>query len=204
MRRFVIFVLTPVAARLEGVSPNTLTLFATVAGLLAGIAYALTRQHIVFYFVAGALVGVSGIFDALDGLVARQTDRMSRAGDFLDHLGDRIVEVAIFTGMAFMPGVNTPLALSVVIVSLLHSDLGTQIQASFGKRYYGGAGKTELFIALVLLTPLLAFFPSLSLPFGPPGVGNGVFMVMGTIIAASFLHRLSHALRLVLRDKEGE
>ncbi len=158
------------------------------------------REHVSLLLDKDDLLPV----DALDGLVARQTDRMSRAGDFLDHLGDRIVEVAIFTGMAFMPGVNTPLALSVVIVSLLHSNLGTQIHASFGKRYYGGAGKTELFIALVLLTPLLAFFPSLSLPFGPPGVGNGVFMVMGAIITASFLHRLSHALRLVLRDKERE
>lgn len=202
MRRLVIFVLTPVAARLGGVSPNTLTLLATIAGLLAGIAYALTRQHIAYYFIAGALVGLSGIFDALDGLVARQTDRTSRAGDFLDHLGDRIVEVAIFTGMAFMPGVNTPLALSVVIVSLLHSNLGNQIQASFGERYYGGAGKTELFVALVLLTPLLAFFPDLSLPFGPPGVGNGVFMVMGAIIAASFVHRVGHSLGLVRRDVE--
>ena len=204
MRRLIIFVLRPLAARLGGVSPNTLTLFATAAGLLAGAAYVLTRQHIAFYFVAGALVAVSGIFDALDGIVARQTGSTSRAGDFLDHLGDRIVEVAIFTGMAFMPGVNTPLALSVVIVSLLHSNLGTQIQASFGERFYGGAGKTELFIALVLLTPLLAFFPDLSLPFGPPGVGNGVFIVMGSIIAASFVHRVSHALRLVRRDAERE
>jgi phosphatidylglycerophosphate synthase len=202
MRRLVIFVLTPVAARLGGVSPNTLTLLATIAGLLAGIAYALTRQHIAYYCIAGALVGLSGIFDALDGLVARQTDRTSRAGDFLDHLGGRIVEVAIFSGMAFMPGVNTPLALSVVIVSLLHSNLGTQIQASFGERYYGGAGKTELFVALVLLTPLLAFFPDLSLPFGPPGVGNGVFMVMGAIVAASFVHRVGHSLGLVRRDVE--
>jgi phosphatidylglycerophosphate synthase len=196
MRRFVIFVLTPVAARLKGVNPNTLTLIGTIAGLLAGVAYALTRQHVAFYFIAGGLVALSGILDGLDGIVARQSDRTSREGDFLDHVSDRVVEVAIFTGMAFMPGVHTPLALSVVIVALLHSYLGTQIQASFGERYYGGAGKTELFIALVLLTPLLAFAPGLSLPFGPPGVGNSVFIVMGTIIAISFLHRLSHAFRL--------
>lgn len=202
MRRIVIFLLTPLAARLEGVSPNTLTFFATVAGLLAGIAYALTPRHIVFYFIAGGLVAVSGIFDGLDGIVARRTGHTSRAGDFLDHFGDRVVEVAIFTGMAFMPGVNTPLALSVVIVSMLHAYLGTQIQASFGERFYGGAGKTELFIALVLLTPLLAFFPGLSLPFGPRGVGNGVFMVMGVIIAASFVHRAHHALGLARRDEE--
>jgi archaetidylinositol phosphate synthase len=202
MRRLVIFLLTPVAARLEGVNPNTLTFMATVAGLLAGVAYVLTRQHIAFYFIAGTLVAISGICDGLDGLVARRTGRTSKVGDFLDHFGDRLVDVAIFTGMAFMPGVLTPLALCVVILSLLHGYLGTQIHASFGERYYGGAGKTELFVALVLLTPLLAFAPGFSLPFGPPGAGNAVFMVTGIIIAASFLHRMSHALKLVRRESE--
>ena len=35
---------------------------------------------------------------------------------------------------------------------------------------------------------------------GPPGVGNGVFMVMGAIIAGCFVHRAIHALGLVRRD----
>ena len=204
MRRLVILILTPLAVPFERVNPNMLTLVATVAGLLAGAAYALTRQHLGFFIVAGALVAISGIFDGLDGIVARKSGRSSRAGDFFDHLGDRLVEVAIFAGMAFSPGVHTSLALSVVIIAMLHSYLGTQIEASFGERYYGGAGKTELFVALVLLTPLLAYSPDISLPFGPPGVGNGVFVVLGIIIAASFVHRAGRAVGLARRDAERE
>jgi CDP-diacylglycerol--glycerol-3-phosphate 3-phosphatidyltransferase len=44
---------------------------------------------------------VAGLFDALDGAVARESNRMSRFGAFLDSTVDRFSESAVFVGILF-------------------------------------------------------------------------------------------------------
>ena len=54
---------------------------------------------IVFLGVA-VLIFASGVFDALDGEVARRTKRESPRGDLLDHVLDRYADIAILLGIA--------------------------------------------------------------------------------------------------------
>ena len=51
--------------------------------------------------IAGAVMLFAGLFDALDGAVARQSNRMSRFGAFLDSTLDRLSEAAVFVGIIF-------------------------------------------------------------------------------------------------------
>jgi phosphatidylinositol phosphate synthase len=44
---------------------------------------------------------LAGLFDALDGAVARESNRMSAFGAFLDSTLDRLSEAAIFVGIVF-------------------------------------------------------------------------------------------------------
>ena len=44
---------------------------------------------------------LAGLFDALDGAVARKTGRMSSFGAFLDSTLDRLSESAVFVGIVF-------------------------------------------------------------------------------------------------------
>jgi CDP-diacylglycerol--glycerol-3-phosphate 3-phosphatidyltransferase len=44
---------------------------------------------------------LAGLFDALDGAVARESNRMSDFGAFLDSTMDRFSELAIFVGILF-------------------------------------------------------------------------------------------------------
>jgi CDP-diacylglycerol--glycerol-3-phosphate 3-phosphatidyltransferase len=44
---------------------------------------------------------IGGLFDALDGAVARESNRMSSFGAFLDSTLDRLSESAIFVGLIF-------------------------------------------------------------------------------------------------------
>jgi CDP-diacylglycerol---glycerol-3-phosphate 3-phosphatidyltransferase len=44
---------------------------------------------------------LGGLFDALDGAVARESNRMSAFGAFLDSTLDRLSEAAIFVGIIF-------------------------------------------------------------------------------------------------------
>jgi CDP-diacylglycerol--glycerol-3-phosphate 3-phosphatidyltransferase len=50
---------------------------------------------------AGAVMLFAGLFDALDGAVARESNRMSSFGAFLDSTLDRLSESAIFVGVIF-------------------------------------------------------------------------------------------------------
>ena len=50
---------------------------------------------------AGAVMLFAGLFDALDGAVARESNRMSAFGAFLDSTLDRLSESAIFVGVTF-------------------------------------------------------------------------------------------------------
>ena len=51
--------------------------------------------------MAGAVMLFAGLFDALDGAVARESNRMSSFGAFLDSTLDRLSESVIFVGVIF-------------------------------------------------------------------------------------------------------
>jgi CDP-diacylglycerol--glycerol-3-phosphate 3-phosphatidyltransferase len=77
-----------------GISPNFLTVIGFV--LTVGAAYVLARGHLQ---IGGVLLAVAGTFDALDGTLARLTDRKSRFGAFLDSIIDRLSEAVIYLGL---------------------------------------------------------------------------------------------------------
>jgi CDP-diacylglycerol---glycerol-3-phosphate 3-phosphatidyltransferase len=78
------------------VRPDTLTILgwtlSVVSAGLFGLGY--TRG-------AGLMMLLGGLFDALDGAVARESNRMSAFGAFLDSTLDRLSEAAIFVGIIF-------------------------------------------------------------------------------------------------------
>ena len=93
-----LFVLRPLVRLLSTmrVRPDTLTVvgwtLALGSALLFGLGY--TR-------IAGGVMLLGGLFDALDGAVARESNRMSSFGAFLDSTLDRLSESAVFVGLIF-------------------------------------------------------------------------------------------------------
>jgi CDP-diacylglycerol--glycerol-3-phosphate 3-phosphatidyltransferase len=76
------------------VTPNTLTLMGlclalAAAGLLGGLQRA----------AAGFLLLLSGLFDVMDGAVARSDGRATRFGGFLDSVLDRYSDLSVMTGL---------------------------------------------------------------------------------------------------------
>jgi CDP-diacylglycerol--glycerol-3-phosphate 3-phosphatidyltransferase len=80
--------------RWTGVSPNLVTFvglcFTTVAA-----AFVVQEQ----FLVAGIFLLIGGLFDALDGALARVAGRVSRYGAFLDSTLDRYSEGIVFLGL---------------------------------------------------------------------------------------------------------
>ena len=82
-----------------GLTPNALTLLGFL--MMCGIGGVLAAGN---FALGGALIIAGGIFDALDGTLARLTNRATRFGAFLDSTTDRLAEGAVFFGIlhAFM------------------------------------------------------------------------------------------------------
>ena len=80
--------------RWTGLTPNMLT----VIGLLlnCGVAVVLARGHLLW---GGLFVLAAGLFDLLDGAMARVTDRISPFGAFFDSTLDRYSEVVVYLGL---------------------------------------------------------------------------------------------------------
>ena len=78
------------------VPPN----FLTILGFLfnVGVAWMISRGPDLF-LIAGGLIVVAGIFDLLDGAVARHTNRATKFGALLDSTLDRLSEAVLLFGL---------------------------------------------------------------------------------------------------------
>jgi phosphatidylglycerophosphate synthase len=198
MRDWLIALFTPLARRLSGVDPNALTVAALISGLLAALCLGLTGLAREFYLAAALLISLSGAADSLDGIVARMHGRSSTAGDFLDHFCDRVVDAALFAGLAFSEGADRILGLLVTSLILLNGNLGTQIQASFGHRPYRGGGKAELFAGTILFAIFMGLAPAAlaATHLNPLGIANLFLMIVALLTLASLAGRLRLAITL--------
>ena len=94
----------------------------TIVGFLLNLAVAAAAAGGRF-LVAGLIMGLSSVFDAFDGAVARQARGPSIFGAFLDSVMDRISESAILLGLAWwymeQPGRAAEILLYVTLVGSL-------------------------------------------------------------------------------------
>lgn len=104
-------VIEPVAALLVKlrINPNTLTTIGTLCTVAGGVAFALGHIRI-----AGFIIGITAIFDVLDGTVARRTGQSTIFGAFYDSSLDRVADGMLLGGLAFFfatagPHYNLPM-----------------------------------------------------------------------------------------------
>jgi CDP-diacylglycerol--glycerol-3-phosphate 3-phosphatidyltransferase len=79
----------------RGVHPNTITCIGTLCTLVGGIIYG--TGHIK---TGGWFLGLTALFDVLDGTVARRSNRSSTFGAFLDSTLDRLADGFVLGGLA--------------------------------------------------------------------------------------------------------
>jgi CDP-diacylglycerol--glycerol-3-phosphate 3-phosphatidyltransferase len=79
-----------------GVHPNILSITGFVLSVAAGIIYSIGS-----FFWAAWVVVLAGTCDALDGQIARQTNKNSSFGAFFDSTLDRYSDMFLFIGLAY-------------------------------------------------------------------------------------------------------
>ena len=86
---------------LTRISPNVLTFMGLVINVIAAIlfGYASGEEHWRMFLYAGLVIIGAGIFDMVDGRVARATNQVTVFGAFFDSVIDRYSDVALFFGL---------------------------------------------------------------------------------------------------------
>jgi len=128
------YITKPIVRNLSksGVKPNTLTFTGLVIDI--GAAYAIVVNHL---SLGGVLILVAGLFDLLDGALARFTGQATKLGAILDSTVDRVSEAAILCSILawyLLEGIGATLgvvAIEVVVIlaALVGSFLVSYIRA---------------------------------------------------------------------------
>ncbi len=107
-------------------------------------------------FAGGLIAAAAGLFDALDGALARNSGRESRFGAFLDSCTDRYTEIILFFGLLLFflrePAGILPLILifAAITGSLMVSYTRARAEG-LGSHYRGGITARAERIALLIL-----------------------------------------------------
>lgn len=97
--------LLPIAARIPGLSPNTITLTSFFLYVLGSILLFVTVPH--HLLLSAALLPLSYILDCLDGQFARTQKMSSRIGDYLDKTLDVLKIFIITASLSYAVYLNT-------------------------------------------------------------------------------------------------
>lgn len=151
---------------MSNVNPNVLSVTSLAFAILAALFFVIDwREGLLF---AAVMVLLSGLFDALDGEVARISSKASKRGDFLDHVIDRYSDAIILAAIALNTTSAWKLPVSfglfAVIGVLLASYMGTQAQAlGLGREYRGILGRADRLMVLIAVALIQYSFEIASL-----------------------------------------
>jgi CDP-diacylglycerol--glycerol-3-phosphate 3-phosphatidyltransferase len=179
-----------------GVQPNAITTVGTLFVIGSGVAFGFGHVRL-----GGALLLLSGVFDVLDGLVARQGGMTTTFGAFYDSTLDRVGEGAVFSGLIFyflsgplpsemkVPAVGAGLV--ALVSSLIVSYARARAEALGVECKVGIAARAERILLLSL--PALVFGAG---PGRPAVLLFWIVTVLATVSAITVVQRVVHVARV--------
>ena len=151
--------LSAIAKRFSKIHPDILTWISVVFAFAAGVFFYFSSADAeltnFYLYFAALFVFLNGLFDAIDGKVAKLLKKTTARGDFLDHALDRYSDVFMVGGLALSTWCRPSIGLLAIIGVLLTSYMGTQSQAVGKKRDYSGLlGRADRLV-LLMIVPLI-------------------------------------------------
>jgi CDP-diacylglycerol--glycerol-3-phosphate 3-phosphatidyltransferase len=180
-----------------GVGPNAITTTGLVIVLAAAVAFGGGAIRL-----GGALLLFSGLFDILDGQVARLGQRSTAFGAFYDSTLDRVGESALFSGIALyflrggVPREQLPISVMVAIAAMVSSLL-----VSYTRARAEGLG-LECRVGIAARAERILIVAAPALLFGPGRNGAILFwtvVALGIATAITVVQRVVHVARIADR-----
>jgi CDP-diacylglycerol--glycerol-3-phosphate 3-phosphatidyltransferase len=176
---------TPIVPFLSkiGMTPNMLTGIGCAINIAAAVLVGMN-----YLVIAGVVTLVSGLFDILDGALARYTNKTSKFGAVLDSTLDRVSEAAIFFGLAVLylaagDVLMLSLALAAMIFSLLISYVRARAEGLGIDCEVGFFTRTERVLIMAL---------GLILSFLTPYIMLAVLVILVVFSLITVIQRLVH------------
>ena len=118
-------------AKISPLGPMGISLLSLITALTAGYSFYVADldSNKIYLLLGSLMVFLTAVFDALDGIVARERNLSSKRGDLVDHTLDRVADIIIVGGIALGPLVDITVGFSSIIGILMLSYMGPQAQA---------------------------------------------------------------------------
>ena len=146
----------PIAKVFSVVHPNTLTLIGFIITCVASLLYGVGD-----FRVAGIVLLIGGLFDTIDGEVAKLTGKASKFGAFLDSCVDRYSDFIILLGIFWWYYTkHYTLPVILVLLSILGSYIVSYARAraeSLGLACQVGIGERAIRIPLIVIGSLFGY-----------------------------------------------
>lgn len=149
----------PIVVKMGNLDPSILTWTSLVIAIVAFVLLAEAQFDETggLMIIGGiVLIIIAGIFDALDGALARHQGTDGPYGDFLDHTIDRVVDVGLLVALgmnaAFVDDMSS--GSMAALLTLMGSYMGTQAQSVGLGRIYGGFSRADRLV--ITMVGLLA------------------------------------------------
>src|SRR6202167_4190443 len=173
---------------LTRISPNVLTFVGLIINIGAAVFFGranATNAGRMFMYAGLVIIG-AGIFDMVDGRVARRTNQVTVFGAFFDSVIDRYSDVVLFFGLiVYYARVNhfryVVLVAFVMVTSLMVSYTRARAQALIGSCKVGSMERPER-VVLILLGALLTHW----------GVMAPVLWVLAVLSTITVAHRIQY------------
>ena len=147
-------------AKISPLGPMGISLLSLITALTAGYSFYVgdLDSNKIYLLLGSLMVFLTAVFDALDGIVARERNLSSKRGDLVDHTLDRVADIIIVGGIALGPLVDITVGFSSIIGILMLSYMGTQAQAvGAGRDYAGLLGRADRLVVMAMI-PVIQYF----------------------------------------------
>jgi CDP-diacylglycerol--glycerol-3-phosphate 3-phosphatidyltransferase len=173
-----------------GVTPNHVTVSALVLSLCFGFWLANAADPKLPLLALVPVLIVRMMLNAIDGMLAREHAMASRAGVFLNELGDVLSDAALYLPFALVPGVHPVLVVVVVVLGIVGEMTGVIAATQGGERRYDGPlGKSDRAFAFGLAALLLGIGIA-------PGLWLDIYLgVLAALAVSTVLNRTRAGLR---------
>jgi CDP-diacylglycerol--glycerol-3-phosphate 3-phosphatidyltransferase len=179
-------------AVLRGVSADQITATGCACVLAAAAAVLAATLNPLWVIAAASLVILRLACNALDGMVATDTNTARPLGQVYNEFADRIGDVAVLIAVTVRADLVW-LGLAAIALTLLSSHMGTLAASAGGTRQYIGVmGKADRMILLALAAVVALFLDQ-----------SQVFSVYLTVVAVGCLLTLFQRARAVRRELIG-
>ncbi|GAK11561.1 CDP-alcohol phosphatidyltransferase family protein [Geomicrobium sp. JCM 19039] len=152
--------LRPLVVKLHewNVTPNGVTVSAALLSILFGVLLYI-QLHSVLLLLLPAFLLLRMMMNAIDGMLAKEHDKQTRLGMFLNELGDMVSDAALYLPLALWIDAPVELIIGIVVIALVGEAAGILAIAVGSKRRYDGPfGKSDRAFFFSVLALALYFF----------------------------------------------